>query len=254
MLADLPQQGFSPEMIEAASHAPSGSCVGWGIPFEIDEVIELVDESVSIEVDPIQAGWLVFMHTSDIRQVAHNAYGFFSPMRGQGQLGEVAANYVIRYADGQELSVPIRRRFQIGAFTRRWGENCFEAVAHHKPRPQRAPHEQQRPYWGSSQTRVEVSDSGTWVNWLWAWENPHPEKAISGIRFEPLTGSLIISAISAGNASSLPLRWETRRKALLTLPQGEAFTPELSEQGLLQQVQLDMGQVISASLAPGLSK
>jgi hypothetical protein len=171
-------------------------------------------------------------------------------MRGQGQLGEVAANYVICYADGTEISVPVRRRFQIGAFQRRWGENCFEAVAHHKPRPVRASHEQLSPYWGSTQTRVGDVDDGPWINWLWAWENPHPENAIRGIRFEPVSGSLIVSAISAGKANSLPLRWESRRKALLKLPEGESFDPQLSEEGLLTQIQLDLGQVISATPRP----
>ncbi|MBN1812900.1 MAG: CehA/McbA family metallohydrolase [Anaerolineae bacterium] len=45
----------------------------------------------------------------------------------------------------------------------------------------------------------------------------------------------------------MPLRWETRRKALLTLPEGEPFQPDLDEHGLLRQIQLDLGQVISAA-------
>jgi hypothetical protein len=113
-------------------------------------------------------------------------------------------------------------------------------------------------------------DRLTWINWLWAWESLYPEKAIVGIRFEPVSGVVIVSAISAGDASSLPfgnpstlrqgsgqallraglrttpLRWRTRRKACLALPEGEAFCPDLDEKGLLQQIQLDMGQVISA--------
>jgi hypothetical protein len=84
------------------------------------------------------------------------------------------------------------------------------------------------------------------VNWLWAWKNPQPDKTIVGIRFEPVSGLVVVSAISAGEACSLPLRWLARRKAVLTLPEGEIFKPELNEQGQLQQVQLDMGQVISA--------
>ncbi|NLX37695.1 MAG: CehA/McbA family metallohydrolase, partial [Chloroflexi bacterium] len=43
-----------------------------------------------------------------------------------------------------------------------------------------------------------------------------------------------------------PLRWRTRRKALLRLPEGVPFAPELDVHGLLAQVQLDLGQVISA--------
>ena len=75
-------------------------------------------------------------------------------MRGAGQLGEHAADYVICYQDGTEERVPIRRRYEIGAFQRGWGENCFLAVAAHKSQPTRAHHEQMSPDWGRSQTRA----------------------------------------------------------------------------------------------------
>jgi len=252
-LSRLAGAGLSDEMSAALEHAPSGCCVAWGIPFEIGDVVKITDQAVSVEFSPTLAQWLVFMHTSDLRPIEPGPGGFISPMRGEGRLAEHAADYVIIYQngeDGTEERVAIRRRHQLGALQRRWGENCFEAVAHRKPRPQRASHEQLIAGWGQSQTRVALADgshNGPWVNWLWAWENPHPDKAIVGIRFEPVSGLVVVSAVSAGNASSLPLRWRTRRKARLTLPQGETFRPELDEQGLLQQVQLDMGQVISAT-------
>jgi hypothetical protein len=239
--------GVSEEMAAACEHAPVGNCTAWGIPFEVGDAVALTDESVSVELPPTVAPWLVFMHTSDLRQVEPNFAGFFSPMRGEGQLGEHAANYVILYADGSEESVPVRRRYQMGTFQRRWGENCLESVAHHKPHPLRASHEQLFPSWGRSQTRVETADNGLWVNWLWAWENPHPNKEIVSIRLEPVSGIVIVSAITVGDISSLPLRWEARRKVVFTLPEEETFNPELDEHGLLQKVQLDMGQVISAT-------
>ncbi len=238
--------GVSDEMAQATEHAPNGQCVGWGIPFEIGDVIAIRDHPVTIEFAPLVAHWLVFMHTSDVRHVKLGPVGFFSPMRGEGQLAEHASDYVLLYEDRAEKRVAIRRRYQIGAFQRLWGENCFEAVAHHKPHPVRPPHEQLGPGWGSAQTRASSADEGSWVNWLWAWENPCPEKTIVGMRFEPRTGVVIVAAISAGDVSSLPIRWETRRKALLTLPEGEPFQPDLDEYGLLHQIQLDLGQVISA--------
>ncbi len=246
-LAKLADLGISVEMSAAVEHAPSGDCVGWGIRFEIGDVIVIKDHTVTIELGPTLAQWLVFMHTSDRRQVEPGPDGFFSPMRGQGQLGEHTANYIMIYQDGTEERVAIRRRHQIGAFQRFWGENCFESVAHHKPRPVRAAHEQLGAGWGWTQTRVSSADSGPWVNWLWAWENPHPETAIVGLRFEPVSGIVIVCAVSAGQASSLPLRWRRRRKACLTLPEGESFQPDLDEHGLLNQIQLDLGQVVSAT-------
>lgn len=246
-LADLVSAGISPEMAAALEFAPQDAAVSWGIPFEIDGIVLLAGEAVMVAWEPLAAQWLIFMHTSDLRLVEPGPGGFFSPMRGQGQLGEHAADYVILYQDGSEERVPIRRRYQVGMFQRRWGENCFEAVAHHRPHPVPAAHEQLIPHWGRTQTRADAADGGRWVNWLWAWENPHPDRPIRGVRFEPVSGTVLVSAVSAGDASAHPLRWRPRRKACLRLPEGEVFQGEMDEHGLLQQVQLDMGQVISAS-------
>ncbi len=249
-LPDLAGIPLSEGMSSAREQAPRGSGVSWGIPFEIGDVIVLQEQPVTVALEPIPARWLVFLHTSDIRPLDKNQHGFYSPMRGAGQLAEHAADYVICYADGSEVRAVIRRRHQIGDFQHRWGENCFEAVAQHKVFPVRAEHEQRRPDWrdwGDTQTRVTSADYSAWVNWVWAWENPYPEKAIVGLRFEPAVGLVIVSAVTAGNVQSLPLRWLPRHKACLTLPDGEAFQPNLDEDGLLKQIQLDLGQVISAA-------
>jgi len=249
-LSGLAGAGISSEMAKVLEHAPGGACVCWGIPFEIGDVVVVAERAVSVAFSPTVAQWLIFMHTSDVRPLEPGPGGFISPMRGEGQLGERAADYVMLYADGTEERASIRRRHQVGTFDRRWSENCFEAVAQHKPRPLRASHEQPAREWGWSQARADAADWAPWMNWLWAWENPHPDKAIVGVRFEPVAGLLVVSALSAGNASSLPLRWRTRRKACLALPQGEPFRPTLDERGLLGQVQLDLGQVISAAPRP----
>jgi hypothetical protein len=242
----LPGSGISDEMAAALEYAARGEGIAWGIPFHVGDVVLLAKETVILQWTPVSLGWLVFMHTSDLRPLEPGPGGFYSPMRGQGQLGERAAEYVMLYEDGTEEIVPIARRHQIGAFQRRWGENCFQAVAHHKPHPIPAAHEQLTEPWGRSQTRASAADGGPWMNWLWAWENPHPEKALVGVRLQPVAGSVIVSAISGGDASAHPLRWHTRQKACLTLPLDVAFDPHLDDDGLLEQIQLDMGQVISA--------
>jgi hypothetical protein len=249
-LSDISKYGVSEAMAAVSEHAPKGNCVCWGIPFEIGDVLVLGEEVIQVDLPHFTSRWLIFNHTSDLRRAEPNSFGFYSPMRGQGKLGEHAANYIVRYADDMEVDHPVRRRFQLGTYNRIWGENCFEAVAHKKPKPVRSSHEQLIPGWGWSQTRVDVADSAPWVNWLWAWENPYPDKEIVGVRFEPVSGVVIVSGISAGSVKSTPLRWEPRCKAVYSLPEGVKFTPELDENGLLQQIQLDLGQVISAVPRP----
>jgi hypothetical protein len=84
-----------------------------------------------------------------------------------------------------------------------------------------------------------------WVNWLWGWQNPHPDRKVAGLRVEPGTGTLILSAITAGRTSTAPLRWETRRKAILKMPDGARFDPALTAAGLSPHLQIDLGQLIS---------
>jgi hypothetical protein len=246
VFSDVTNLGVFDEMADNLDHAPIGECVAWGIPFNVGEVVAIKDHPVAVNFAPTPSQWFIFMHTSDMRPLESNAHGFVSPMRGRGQLAEHAADYVMRYQDGTEEHAPIRRRHEIGAFQRGWGENCFQAVAHHKPFPIRAAHEQLSAGWGRTQMRASAADGGPWINWLWAWENPHPDKAIVGITFVPVSGAIIVSAVSAGNCSSQPLRWLSRRKACITLPENEEFQPDLDERGLLNQIQLDIGQVISA--------
>ncbi|MHB1294079.1 MAG: CehA/McbA family metallohydrolase [Anaerolineae bacterium] len=247
-LADLAAVGVPEAMASAARAvpAPEGTCVSWGIPFEVGSVVALANRPVTVPL-AARARWLIFLHTSDIRPLAPEVGGHYAPNHGWGALAEDAALYVVQYADGSEIPLPIRRRHQVGAYGRGWGENCFEAVAHRKPHAVRGAQEQLREHWGWTQTRATPEDGGPWVNWLWAWENPRPEAEIAGIRFEPRIGAMVISGVTAGDVASTPLRWRTRRKALLHLPQGQAFQPNLDGQGLLAQVQLDLGQVISAT-------
>jgi hypothetical protein len=238
------------EALQAAlKKAPHGSCTAWGIPFEVNDPIVLADSPVELHFTLLRARWLVFLHTSDLRPNELNPSGFISPMRGEGLLNEHAATYILRFADGSEERAEIRRRHQIGMFEHRWGENCFQSVPAPKPHPMRPQHEQPSNfrYWGLTQTRIGYDvEEGQLNLWLWAWKNPYPEREISGLRFEPVCGTTLIMGASAGSVLEEPLRWLPRQKALLTLPEGITFEPDLDEQGLLPQIKLDMGQVISA--------
>ncbi|MCC6860364.1 MAG: CehA/McbA family metallohydrolase [Bryobacterales bacterium] len=251
-LEDLAKARLSSDLIQAIPRAPRGSCVYWGIPFQVSRPVLLEDRPVSEKTPGLRAEWLVFLHTSDVKPPERDERGFIRPMRGEGRLGEHVADYVIVYADGSEAREVIRRRHQIGMFRAIWGENCFQAVAQHKPHALRPLHEQPSMMvdargtgWGRAETRAVSADRSPWNNWLWAWKNPHPEKEIAALRFEPKAAGAIVSAVSAGNAGSQPLRWRTRRKAVLKLPEGLAFDPRIDAEGRRRQIQLDMGQVIS---------
>ena len=246
LFSNLATAPISAEMREAAVDAPSGHCVAWGIPFAASAYAVLSDRPVHFDLPPSSARWLVFMHTSDQRPLAQDDAGFIRPMRGEGQLNEPAADYVMCYADGTEERLTVRRRHHLGAFRHRWGENCFQSVAHHKPSARRPHHEQTIDEWGFGETRVDGGDYRPWLFWLCAWQNPHPERPIVGLRLEPLNGVVVLAGVTAGQVEDYPLRWRSRRKALLTLPDGDTFDPTIDAHGQLSQIRLDMGQIISA--------
>ena len=250
--ATLAKTGVSRNMAERAASAPVGALSAWGMPFKITRPLVIADKPVTVKVDSLKARWLVFMHTFDCPAVELNKDGFASPYRGFAHLGQHVADYVVIYADGREQRLPIRARRQIGPFCRPWGENCLEAVGYREPYPLRdaARDMNENQAWGRIQFRTSTDDLQPWMNWLWAWENPNPKKAIAALRFEPRDGAVVLSAISAGDASQTPLRWQTRRKAILNLPKGQPFDPARDEFGRLRQIALDMGQIISARPRP----
>ena len=250
-LHGLANEEVSEALKRRLERATQGSLVSWGIPFEVGTVLFLKDKPVEERIGPLKAQWICFLHTSDVEPLEWNEQGFLSPTRGEGRLPEHVADYVIVYGDGSEERVKIRRRHQIGMLQRRWGELCFQAVPQNHPYPIRPLQEQRgtRRTWGLTQTRAVGADLTFWNNWVWAWENPRPETEIRAFRFEPRTGETIISAVSVGSPSAFPLRWESRRKALLKLPEGADFDYDLDEVGLMKQIRLDMGQVISAQPA-----
>ncbi|MCL4217143.1 MAG: CehA/McbA family metallohydrolase [Candidatus Hydrogenedentes bacterium] len=244
---------FSQTLQDHAGEAPTGECVCFGLPFTVQKPLLLAEEPVTIELGKLEARWLVFMHTADEAPLDWNKDGFVSPTRGWGRLNEHVADYVLVYADGTEARESILRRHHLGMIQRGWGENCFQAVAHRKPLSLRPPHEQaggtleesNAIIWGQSQTRVRVPDLLPWINWLWAWENPQPGKKIAAVRFEPVQGTVIVSGLCAGNGEANPLRWGTRKKALLKLPKGASFTGGTDRKGQWADLSIDLGQVIS---------
>lgn len=241
-------QQLSKDMRDASAHAPSGECVCWGIPFEVRSGILALDKPLELPLNNVRAPWLVFLHTTDEKLPQPNQDGLYTPARGLIPLNAHAADYVFVYADGVERRIPIRWRREVGMYRRPWGENCFQCVAHRKPHPVNTLTDEplEGHQFGWTQMRVGQPDLLPFIYWVWAWENPRPRAPLSALRIDPKEGKLLLAAISAGKVGSNPLRWEPRKKAILTLPREETFNPSLGRLGLLQHLQLDLGQVISA--------
>ncbi len=244
--AKLPREIVSEWMANAAKRAPTGDCVGHGIPFKIRRVAVVAREPVTVRIKSTRAPWFVFLHCSEVIAQEADASGFIAASRGHGRLGEHAADYEVIYADGKREVLQIRRRMQVGAFAGPWGENCFEATTFGKSHSVRPHHEQMTWGWGHSQTRATAGGDWGFQTWLWAWENPRPGSAVVALRLVPVSGVVVLFGISAGKVSSNPLRWETRRKMIWHLRGEVDFDMKLDDRGNLPQIRLDLGTVIHA--------
>jgi len=265
---DLDALGASPVsslMAQNTVFAPTGACVNWGIPFDTTSPVLVQGQSHTFDFKNTAARWLVFSHVLDISEQNQKSeqtiqlFGMNMPVLGPMPTGPVA-NYVFIYEDGSEHRVTIKSGFQIGPFATRLDENCFEAVTHIKSQMTRF-HDTdliRNQFWGRLQQQTYKPDFlRTWINWLWAWENPAPEKKLSSLRIEPTHTPLLIFGVSAGNVAENPLRWGRRQKAILKLEKGEQFNPSQAhphttgiplEEGAggYHGLSLDMGQIISA--------
>lgn len=204
---------LSPQLKAHVPTRPVLPFVDRGIPFACSDGVLLIESvSLRISLDALKTPWLVFLHTTDHRDIEINADGFTPHGRGKVHLGLPVGKYILEYDDGTESSQLIKQRHHISMVSFPWGEGPMCGFI-------------------SSQ-----SAPGRWVNTVWAWENPHPDRVIKAMRIEPQGWPIIISAITAVDVGSEPLRWETRRKAILSHAAGDAGFPAL-----------DMGQVISTT-------
>lgn len=253
-IADLTPTDCSEKALEKLRLFRDQGSIFMGIPFSVDpnKILLLKNQEEHLHFDvPFSSRFIVILHAADFKADEARQDGILSPMRGSPRLGEVVAEYILSYSDGTSYPVPIRRRFSIGELdTHSFGEYCFEAAPHWKPHAIRTSTEEivrgRQPLysWGISQYRSRSENHiGPPFYWLFALENPYPDKEMTRITFGPKDGIVFIFGIAFCNLSTNPLRWEERKKIVVRLPEGE----ELGVNGDYDKVDIDLGAVISVT-------
>jgi hypothetical protein len=235
-----------------ASHAkdlPLGKQTYWGIPFDCGgEFVYVNGGSHSVTFSPVTARYLVFLHASETPEPVHNKDGLVTNFRGNPQLMEPICDYVMRYADGSAETVTIRSRMEINDMNTGWGSGGFLSLAHKRGKAMHTATDDivagRKPEWtwGSSQSRVSAEGSWPLSQWLYAFENPHPEKEITGIDIIKKNGNVFLFGVTAAGVAAHPLRYSSRKKALFKL-NGDASDP-------LKLIDIDLGHIISVVPRP----
>lgn len=237
-------------------HLLTGRQTLCGIPFDLGRdgdgcnVLLVKSEPVAFAFpEPFHDPYIVFLHAADFKPNESGEDGIVPRHMGAPRLGEAAAEYVLRYADGAEHAIAIRRRFNISEFRLGWGAGSFECIPHTKPQAFRSNTEDMmrglKPAgsWGPSLCNSAAGgEDAAMLHWLFAAENPHPEKELRSVTFIPKDGAVFVFGMTGCSLKSNPIRWEAAKRLKLTLPEGL----ELNEFGDFGDVDIDLGAIISA--------
>jgi len=157
--------------------------------------------------------------------------------------GEHLADYVLVYADGSEHRQPIRRRFEVNEAALIWGQRAFAA----RPHQEDVPLDFRGPYpagaWGGYQTGVGEASNEPASYWLYALENPYPDREIRAIHLEPSGADrLAVAAITLYEGEEHPLRRRRLESLRVTLP------AEMTLDGV--EAQVDLGTIARRYAVP----
>jgi len=216
---------LTPMMREAWAHAPLGTGVSRGIPFNFGSLALNAGESRHVAFTPRAARWVIFAHVLDTSEQPKNSSGFTPAFDGLVVLGRAAARYVLHYADGTEASADLRRGREIGHWVIR---NAFlsrptDALSHVSFRRESGLPTDKTDIYAYSFARAGGAQwdprewNPPWVTWLWALQNSRHDVELTGITIEA-HDPLVVQAATTSTCVEHPLRWRERRKVLVEVP------------------------------------
>ncbi|HWQ13261.1 MAG TPA: CehA/McbA family metallohydrolase [Roseiflexaceae bacterium] len=138
-----------------------------------------------------------------------------------GPVGDVVAHYSVRYADGEQVSVPVRERFEIAAIPMWWSAYPFLAVPDQKD--SLMPRYEGR-FSAAGERQAEADQGWPEYFYLWDWANPRPEEPIAEVQLEPAGRRVVVAAITLGQLDEQPLRRMPKRPVAITLMRPEDAT------------------------------
>ncbi|MDX6744798.1 CehA/McbA family metallohydrolase [Actinocorallia sp. A-T 12471] len=200
----------------------------YGLPFRFGPDLEgasllrVGPEPVEI---PVEHGcqWIVFAH-------ALEEPGIFEG----SPVGETAAVYTVRYADGTAVQVPVRQRFEIGPTPRLWrgrplpldwGQTPFLALpdAQH-----RLMHRTCGRFDAAGARLVDIDDPQArspyvlpYRFYLWPWRNPRPAEPIESVEVSSAGPAILIGAVTLSRLAEDPFGRTVAREVVFTLAEGQ---------------------------------
>lgn len=177
------------------------------------------------------------------------------PVEGNS-LGNRVSTYALHYVDGSEVRVPVLRRFGIQQNHISWSASAFEALPLRGPIVHASTGEDfalgrasaKSFFHGETRTESGRMDRQGENVWLYALQNPHPQKELTALSLRAEQEASLIFALTTTQLTDHPLRLQDRRKLRMRLPPGVHLNKlgELDVDHRAEQIGIDLGTVISA--------
>ena len=214
------------EVLGANADAPIGKQAFRGLPFLVNAdgskcFIALNDASGSVTIPINQSARRVI--------IAHRLLE--SDLMEGGALGKPVADYVFRLAEGAEIRIPIRERFEIADLS--GGGSPFHALPDQND--QLMPRYEGK-WEDMGRRQTEVSRGTARGYYLWAWENPHPDREVESLEIIPSGPRFIIAGVTLSCLDEHPFVRQGKREARLILT-----NPEDAEKPFDLDVEVDRG-------------
>ncbi|MBI2939019.1 MAG: CehA/McbA family metallohydrolase [Chloroflexi bacterium] len=185
-------------LLGANATAPIGPQWFRGLPFQI----AADSERCFIAFGEGAAGEPVTIPINQVTRSAIVAHRLLeSKLQEGGPVGEPVAEYVFRYTDGDEIRVPIRERFEIGAVLPVWGQLPFRAVPDQNDGL--APRYEGR-FESTGYRQTEAVQARPLGYYLWAWRNPRPESPLAALTIVPAGPRFLVAGVTLGQVDEHP--------------------------------------------------
>ncbi|MCA1510414.1 CehA/McbA family metallohydrolase [Bradyrhizobium sp. NBAIM01] len=216
-----------------------------------------------VSLPPTIATYILFIQVAaDRPHTTPSNFGAIGPTlildcpNESNELGDLVSTYSLAYTDGSRIDMPILRRFAIQQIHVSWGAHPFAAVPARSPSVHATHLEDfvlgRAPIldFGGAETRTMSGRQyrGRENLWIYALPNPHPDKAIIGLKLHAKDELSLLYAVSTTTVQEHPLRLQGRRKLRMRLPSGVNLNGlgELDTDDRADQIGIDLGAVISA--------
>ena len=172
--------------------------------------------------------------------------GAYDDVNVMEQPGQHLADAVLVYEDGSEKIFPVRRRFEVASLTITFGHECFNAMGSNSWRPIKLTDPlAQGTDWGRAQKRFAPDTPGPGQLWIWALENPEPERNVKALHLRAASDvPVMLAGLTLYDGREHPLRRDRAMIYGITLP--EAAGADIDR----WKVEIDLGVVIQTYAMP----